>query len=166
MARVVLVHGVAQQFEGPELLSLRLGAALRDGVRLATGTALQAEAVACACYGYFFVEPGTLSGDLPAWNERDVEHGLEAELLDAWCRRAVEIDDAVPPAVEEGTRGPAGYAASRLLLSRWVRERLNALTEARFFQPVSERMLIGELKQAGRRRRPLPMPHRPTPRRR
>ncbi|MGW6356961.1 antibiotic ABC transporter ATP-binding protein [Streptomyces sp. NPDC055092] len=150
MARVVLVHGVAQQFEGPELLSLRLGAALRDGVKLATGKALQPEAVACAFYGNCFVEPGTRSDGLPAWNERDVEDGLEAELLDAWCRRAEEIDDAVPPADEEKTRGPAGYGASRLLLSRWVRERLNALTEARFFRPVSERMLIGELKQVRR----------------
>jgi hypothetical protein len=150
VARVVLVHGVAQQFEGPELLSLRLGAALRDGVKLATGKALQPEAVSCAFYGNCFVEPGTRSDGLPAWNERDVEDGLEAELLDAWCRRAEEIDDAVPPADEEGTRGPAGYGASRLLLSRWVRERLNALTEARFFRPLSERMLIGELKQVRR----------------
>ncbi|WP_406337585.1 antibiotic ABC transporter ATP-binding protein [Streptomyces sp. NBC_00649] len=150
MARVVLVHGVAQQFEGPELLSLRLGAALRDGVKLATGTLLQPEDVACAFYGNCFIEPGTRSGGLPAWNEHDVEDGLEAELLDAWWRQAAEIDDEVEPSDEEGTRGPAGYAASRLLLSRWVRERLNALTQARFFQPVSERMLIGELKQVRR----------------
>ncbi|WP_330279285.1 antibiotic ABC transporter ATP-binding protein [Streptomyces sp. NBC_00056] len=150
MARVVLVHGVAQQFEGPELLSLRLGAALRDGVKLATGTVLQPEDVACAFYGNCFIEPGTRSNRLPAWDEHDVEDGLEAELLDAWWRQAAEIDDGVEPADEDGTRGPAGYAASRLLLSRWVRERLNALTQARFFQPVSERMLIGELKQVRR----------------
>ncbi|MFE6755758.1 antibiotic ABC transporter ATP-binding protein [Streptomyces sp. NPDC057684] len=150
MARVVLVHGVAQQFEGPELLSLRLGAALRDGVKLATGTVLRPEDVACAFYGNCFIEPGTRSNGLPAWDEHDVEDGLEAELLDAWWRQAAEIDDAVEPADEEGTRGPAGYAASRMLLSRWVRERLNGLTQARFFQPVSERILIGELKQVRR----------------
>lgn len=147
MARVVLVHGIGQQFEGPELLSLRLVAAARDGVSLSSELTLGAEDVACAFYGNAFIEPGTPAGGLPAWGERDVEEGLEAELLDAWWRRAAEIDDRVPPADEERTRGPLAYAASRPLLSRWVRERLNALAEARFFEPVSKRMLVSELKQ-------------------
>ncbi|MFD2620781.1 antibiotic ABC transporter ATP-binding protein [Streptomyces chumphonensis] len=146
----MLVHGIAQQFEGPELLSLRLGAALRDGVRLASGMALQPDDVACAFYGDVFVEPGSRSGDLPPWDEHDVVDGLEADLLAAWWRRAAELDDGVSPPDEEGTRGPAGFAVSRLLLSRWVRGALNALSEVRFFQPVSKRMLVAELKQVRR----------------
>lgn len=150
MARVVLVHGVGQQFEGPELLSVRLGAALRDGVKLSSGLTLRPEEVACAFYGNAFVEPGTRAGDLPAWDEHHVDEGFEAELLNAWWRRAAEIDDAVAPADEEETRGLVGYAGSRLLLSRWARERLDALARTRFFQPVVKRMLVAELKQVRR----------------
>ncbi|MFD5633659.1 antibiotic ABC transporter ATP-binding protein [Streptomyces sp. NPDC127077] len=150
MARVVLVHGVAQQFEGPELLSLRLGAAVRDGVKLASGLTLQPKDVACAFYGNVFIEPDSRSGDLPPWDEHDVEDGLEAELLDAWWQRAAELDDEVPPVDEAGTRGPVGFAVSRLLLSQWVRGALNALSAAQFFQPASKRMLVSELKQVRR----------------
>ncbi|PKV84273.1 antibiotic ABC transporter ATP-binding protein [Streptomyces sp. TLI_146] len=150
MARVVLVHGVGQQYEGPELLSLRLGAALRDGVRLASGVRLAPEDVACAFYGNVFVEPGTRSDDLPPWDEHDVEEGLEADLLDAWWQQAAAVDDKVPPVEEDGTRGAVAFGASRLLLSQRVRSALDALSGARFFKPVTERMLIGELKQVRR----------------
>ncbi|MFJ8159157.1 antibiotic ABC transporter ATP-binding protein [Streptomyces sp. NPDC094468] len=150
MARVVLVHGIAQQFQGPELLSLRLAAAARDGVRLSSGLALEPADVACAFYGHAFVEPGTRAGDWPAWDEHDVEEGLEAELLDAWWRRATEVDDGVAPLNQAGTRGFAGYTGSRLLRTRWVRERLEALAHARFFQPVAKRLLVSELKQVRR----------------
>ncbi|MFE1444143.1 antibiotic ABC transporter ATP-binding protein [Streptomyces sp. NPDC058739] len=150
VARVVLVHGIAQQYEGPELLGLRLGAAVRDGVKLATGLTLAPEDVACAFYGNVFLEPGSRSADLPPWNERDVEAGLEADLLQAWWQQAAELEDAVPSPDEEGTRGPAGFAASRLLLSQRARAALNALAGARFFQPVTKRMLVSELKQVRR----------------
>ncbi|MDR3080330.1 MAG: antibiotic ABC transporter ATP-binding protein [Streptomyces sp.] len=157
MARVVLVHGVGQQFKGPETLGLELRAALLDGVAAGVkagapaGVTLDdADDIACAFYGGAFVEPGTRSGGLPPWNEYDVEDGLEAELLDAWFRRVVEIDDQVDAGDEAGTRGVVGYAASRPLLSRWVRARLNGLAQARFFQPVTERALIADLKQVRR----------------
>jgi hypothetical protein len=45
--RVVVVHGVGQEFRGPELMSQSVGPALRDGVWLPRGSAL-APAVACA----------------------------------------------------------------------------------------------------------------------
>ncbi|WP_329437917.1 antibiotic ABC transporter ATP-binding protein [Streptomyces canus] len=150
MARVVLVHGIAQQFQGPELLSLRLAAAARDGVRLSSELVFGPEDVACAFYGNVFVEPGTRAGDLPAWDEHDVEEGLEAELLDVWWQRAVEIDDQVAPADEGEARGWPAYAATRPLRSGWVRARLNALAQARFFQPVAKRLLVSELKQVRR----------------
>ncbi|MFE6840833.1 antibiotic ABC transporter ATP-binding protein, partial [Streptomyces sp. NPDC057705] len=141
MARVVLVHGIAQQFEGPESLGLRLGAALRDGVKLSSGLTLEAGDVACAFYGNAFIEPGTRAWDLPRWNEHDVAEGLEADLLDAWFRRAVELEDSLPSLDEEGTRNLAVYAGSRVLLSKWVRARLNGLAKAKFFQPVAKRAL-------------------------
>ncbi|MEU7516012.1 hypothetical protein AB0B13_29005 [Streptomyces sp. NPDC042898] len=58
--------------------------ALRDGVRLADGLRLPAEDIACAFYGDLYFEKGTRSADLPAWDETDVEDGLEVELLMAW----------------------------------------------------------------------------------
>jgi pimeloyl-ACP methyl ester carboxylesterase len=147
---VVLVHGVGQQYEGPQLLALRLGAALRDGVGLASGMALGADDVACAFYGDVFIEPGSRSQSQPPWDEHDVQGGLEADLLDAWWQQAADLDDQVPRPDEEGTRGVTGYAASRALLSKRVRAALDALSRADFFRPVSERMLIGELKQVRR----------------
>ncbi|MGN9821553.1 antibiotic ABC transporter ATP-binding protein [Streptomyces sp. SD11] len=150
MARVVLVHGIGQQYEGPELLALRLGVALRDGVRLASEVRLAPEDVACAFYGNVFVEPGTRSDELPPWDEHDVEEGLEADLLDAWWQRAATLDEGVPPVEEEGARGAVAFGTSRLLLSQRVRAALDALSGSRFFKPVTERMLIGELKQVRR----------------
>ncbi|MGV9568708.1 antibiotic ABC transporter ATP-binding protein [Streptomyces nigra] len=150
MARVVLVHGVGQQYEGPQLLALRLGAALRDGVGLASGMALSADDVACAFYGDAFIEPGSRSQSEPPWDEHDVQDGLEADLLSAWWQHAADLSDQVPRPDEEGTRGVTGYAASRALLSNRVRAALDALSRADFFRPVSERMLIGELKQVRR----------------
>ncbi|MFE3582667.1 hypothetical protein [Streptomyces vinaceus] len=83
VARVVLVHGIAQRYEGPESLGLTLGAALRDGVQLAAKLTLEPADVACAFYGNAFIEEGTRADDLPPWDENHVRMGLEAELLDA-----------------------------------------------------------------------------------
>ncbi|MFC4500150.1 MULTISPECIES: antibiotic ABC transporter ATP-binding protein [Streptomyces] len=150
MARVVVVHGVGQEFRGPESMGLEAGAALRDGVRLAGGPRLEARDVVCAFYGDLYVEPGTRSADPPDWDETDVADGIEAELLRAWWERAAAIEPEVLGPDATGQRGPVGYGASRLLLSDRVRAALDALSASRFFAKVSDRLLILALKQVRR----------------
>ncbi|OXM56451.1 antibiotic ABC transporter ATP-binding protein [Amycolatopsis thailandensis] len=146
----MVVHGVGQEFRGPELMCQSVGPALRDGVRLSGGPALSAGDVACVFYGDVFFEPGSRTGDVPPWDEFDVETGFEAELLEAWWEYAASVDPAVAGPDEQGTRGAVGYALSRPLLIRRVRAALNALTGLPFFEKVSDRMLVFALKQVRR----------------
>ncbi|MFF4348343.1 antibiotic ABC transporter ATP-binding protein [Streptomyces sp. NPDC001530] len=150
MARVVVVHGIGQEFLGPELMGRDVGPALRDGVRLAGGPRLEPEDVACAFYGHLFFEQGTRSLDVPPWDETDVDEGLESELLQAWWEQAARIDPEVLGPDAAASRGPVGFGASRLLLSERVRAALDALSSSRFFAKVSDRLLIFALKQVRR----------------
>ncbi|WOX22475.1 antibiotic ABC transporter ATP-binding protein [Streptomyces solicathayae] len=145
MARVVVVHGIGQEFLGPEQMRGTAVPALLDGVHLAGHAAPAAEDVDCAFYGDLYLEPGSRSDDLPPWDEFDVEDGLETELLDAWWAAADPERGA-----EEGTRGFAGFTASRALLSERVRAALDALAGTRYFGKVSDRLLILALKQVRR----------------
>ncbi|WP_280344900.1 alpha/beta hydrolase [Nocardia abscessus] len=152
MAEVVVVHGIGQEFLGPELMEERVGPALRDGIRLAAGSGPTPEPVTVGCvfYGDLFFPSGTRGWELPPWDETDVDEGLEADLLAAWWERAAEVDPAVPGPYEPGTRGPVRFGVSRLLLSDRVRAALDALSGSRFFGLVSDRLLILALKQVRR----------------
>ncbi|WP_410598969.1 hypothetical protein [Amycolatopsis sp. lyj-90] len=147
MARVVVVHGIGQEFLGPELMCHQVGPALRDGVRLAGGPDLTATDVACAFYGDLFFPPGVRSRHLPPWDEHDVDE-WEADLLDAWWSAAIAVDPGVDDPA--GSRGALGFVASRALLSRIVRAKLDALGGSRFFGSVSDRLMIFALKQVRR----------------
>ncbi|MER5886910.1 antibiotic ABC transporter ATP-binding protein [Streptomyces sp. NPDC001941] len=150
MARIVVVHGIGQEFLGPEQMRGAAAPALRDGVRLAGAPPIPDEDVACAFYGDLYHEPGTRSGDLPPWDEGDVEEGLEEELLAAWWRAAAEADPAVDGPDEDGTRGLVGFGASRALHVQRVRAALDALAGSRFFGKVSDRLMVLALKQVRR----------------
>lgn len=151
MARIVVVHGIAQEFLGPEQLHRDLVPALRDGVFLHGAPPVEPSDVTCAFYGDLYFEPGTRSLDVPPWDETDVEDGMEAELLAAWWEFAANLDPAVPAPDEPGTRGgPVAFAGSRMLRYAWVRSALDALAASAFFGKVSDRMLIFALRQVRR----------------
>ncbi|MFD5817808.1 antibiotic ABC transporter ATP-binding protein [Streptomyces sp. NPDC127038] len=150
MARVVVVHGIGQEFLGPESMGQNVGPALRDGVRLAGGPRLEAGDVACAFYGDLYFEAGTRSLDIPPWDETDVDEGMEIELLEAWWEQASRIELAVPGPDAADSRGVVGFGASRLLLSERVRTALDALSASSFFAKVSDRLLVFALKQVRR----------------
>ncbi|WP_369146137.1 antibiotic ABC transporter ATP-binding protein [Streptomyces sp. R44] len=145
MVRVVVLHGIGQEFLGPEQMRRQAVPALLDGVGLAGHTPPAADEVGCAFYGDLYFEPGTRSDEVPPWDEFDVEEGLEADLLDAWWQAADPAWGA-----EAGTRGAAGFVASRALRSERVRAALDALAGTRFFGKVSDRLLILALKQVRR----------------
>ncbi|GAA1852976.1 hypothetical protein [Asanoa iriomotensis] len=142
MARVVLVHGIGQQYSGPESMLAAWLPPLQDGLTLAQAAGLvQREDVAAAFYGDLFRPPGRpLSGVAPPpYTAADVTAD-EAALLMLWWAAAAEGDPAVvPPAARTLGRTPASVQAA-----------LRALSGSRFFAGLSTRMMIADLKQVSR----------------
>ncbi|MGW0189632.1 antibiotic ABC transporter ATP-binding protein [Streptomyces sp. NPDC003362] len=150
MARIVAVHGIGQEFLGPEQLRRDLVPALQDGLSPDGATPVTSADVACAFYGDLYFAPGTRATDVPPWDETDVEEGLETELLAAWWEQAASIDPGVPAPDQPGTRGPIAYGASRVIRYAWVRDALDALAASAFFGRYSDRLLVFALKQVRR----------------
>jgi hypothetical protein len=136
VSRVVLVHGIAQQYKGPESLRAECAPALCDGVRFAGG-AVDPRDVSVAFYGDLFRPAGARSPGLPDYDASDVDHLFERELLYAWWREAAEREPAVPaPSASTRTRAP-----------QWVQRAVYALSGSRYFGGLTERALVGSLKQ-------------------
>ncbi|MFD9632934.1 alpha/beta hydrolase family protein [Streptomyces violascens] len=152
MARIVVVHGIAQQFKGPHTLLASVAPALRDGVTAALGAAgpeLGDDDITCAFYGDAFVRPGTRATTVPPYDEADVEPDYESELLLEWWLEAARVyPEVLGP--DAKSRGVAGYLAGRPLKLPMVRRALNALTHAPYFAHVAEPLLIFGLKQVRR----------------
>ena len=135
MARVVAVHGIGQQYEGPDSLRSRWLPALRDGMALAGGSRLGEEALRVAFYGDLFRPKGKSVGT--HYDARDLGSEWEQAMLRAWWEEAARLDSAVPdPSVADKGRTPM-----------LVQRALSALTRSRHFVALSERALIGDLKQ-------------------
>ncbi|MGW2859014.1 antibiotic ABC transporter ATP-binding protein [Streptomyces sp. NPDC001205] len=152
MARIVVVHGVAQQFKGAQTLHAEVAPALRDGVTAAVGAAgpeLGDDDIACAFYGDTFVRPGTRATTVPAYDETDVEPDYESELLLEWWLEAARVHPEVL-GPDAKSRGTAGYLAGRPLKRPMVRRALNALAHAPYFARVAEPLMIFGLKQVRR----------------
>ncbi|MFF4922399.1 hypothetical protein ACFY4B_17610 [Kitasatospora sp. NPDC001261] len=162
MSRVVVVHGVGRQLDTAETLLAEVEPALRGGVGLALrrdpalGHLADGDIV-CAGYGDLYRQAGT-RGE-PYYRAEDVEPGFETELLEAWWREAARLDPGVPgpdAGAPDGTgaapaaRGAVGRLASRPLAVERVRRALHALTRTRYFGPVSDRVLVSDLKQVRR----------------
>jgi pimeloyl-ACP methyl ester carboxylesterase len=125
VSRVVLVHGIAQQYKGAESLRAVLAPALCDGVSL-TGGRLTVDDVGVAFYGDLFRPKGSRSIDLPDYDSSDVDDPFEQDLLRLWWQE------------EPGTR---------VRTAQWVQRALYAVDGMSFFQGLTERALIGSLKQ-------------------
>lgn len=141
MARVVCVHGVAQQVRGEQSLLQAWVPAVADGLTRAAGPPVPAGEVAMAFYGDLFRPPGQLLavGD-PLYGVADVEPGVEQELLLAWWREAAAVDQGVvPPDADTLVQVPGGVQAG-----------LRALSRSRFFADVALRTLVFDLKQVSR----------------
>jgi hypothetical protein len=137
MARVVGVHGIAQQVKGPETLAARWVPALRDGVTLSGSVPPEPSDVVIAFYGDIFRTPGAKALGEPNYTSEDVDDPLERELLELWWAEAARADPAVP-GPDEKTK----------LRTPWVVQRaLNALSQSKFFAALGERMIIALLKQ-------------------
>jgi len=137
MARVVCVHGVAQQREAANTLHEAWAPALSGGVGLAGGRLAESE-VACAFYGDLFRPPGRhLAVGEPVIRPQDLDE-FEHDLLSAWWVEAARSDTAViaPDARTLAVRTPGSVQAA-----------LRALSGSRFFAAIGERALLGDLRQ-------------------
>jgi hypothetical protein len=134
---VLLVHGIAQQYRGPESLRSECAPALCDGVTLAGGQLAPAD-VSVAFYGDLFRPPGrTRATGLPDYDHSDVDNDFEKQLLQAWWLEAARTDPAVP-----GPDDP-----TRVRTPQWIQRALYALSGSSYFGGLAERVLIGNLKQ-------------------
>jgi hypothetical protein len=141
MARILLVHGVGRQYDGESTLAGSYVPALLDGMARAGCTEVAADEVTCAFYGDLFRPPErTLSGGDAALDANDVDEGFESDLLMEWWHEAARVDPEVPP--------PDARTLART--PKTVQAALNALSGSVFFRGVTERALIGDLKQVNR----------------
>jgi hypothetical protein len=135
MARIVAVHGIAQQFEGEYTLAAAWLPALRSGLSLAGGSLDDDKDFGMAFYGDLFREAG--KAVLPPYQPEDIADPWECQLLEAWWEEAARVDENVPSPSDRGKARTPGF----------VQGALAALSQSKFFGGLAERALIGDLKQ-------------------
>jgi hypothetical protein len=139
VSRILLVHGIGQQYKGPESLRAEWQPALNDGIMIADGTAVADEDVAVAFYGDLFRPSGRGPGE-PDLDASDVVDPFDKDVLLSWWAAAASTDPAVP--------GPG--ASTRLRTPYQAQRALAALLHSRFFAGITERALILNLRQVRR----------------
>ena len=136
MARILVIHGIGQEMEGPSSLRAKLFPALQDGLSR-VGAYIDPDDVSFASYGEVFRPKAEFLAPTPYYDAADIEQGYEEDLLLAIWERAARYDDAiVAPDEEVLSRTP--FTARRALA---------ALSRSRFLAGVAERAFIGDLKQ-------------------
>jgi hypothetical protein len=139
MSRIILVHGIGQQYKGPQSLLSEWMPALQDGITLAGGSTLLPGEAIMAFYGDLFRPVGRSLGE-PDLDASDITDPFDQGLLMAWWQVASEIDPAVVgPEAETRARSP--YPVQRAL---------NALGHSKYFASIAERALILDLSQVRR----------------
>jgi hypothetical protein len=136
MAKVVAIHGIAQQIKGGHWLHSEWLPALRDGLERAGAALPNGDDLACAFYGDLFRPSGGKALGF-AWEAEDVEDPWEQEMLRLWWEAAAAADAGVPPPI----------AGGKARTPRLAQRALEALSQWRFFAALGERALIGNLKQ-------------------
>ena len=136
-ARVVAVHGLGQQWLGPEILRTMWLPALQDGLARAGAEPLASDDLAVAFYADLFQTTSSASAGEDA--QEDLEHPderFEQELLVPLSRAAATV---------EGT--PEPEATSRAGRKSVAQSALRTLSSSRFFSGLSTRALMGDLRQ-------------------
>ena len=128
-APIVAVHGLGQQMSGPEVLRSAWLPSLRDGLARAGAEPVASEDLAIAFYGDLF-RPVLDAGG------QDDEQPLEEELVvPLW--RAAATEKAI-----SSTEPVSGLSGKGFV--QWA---LRTLNTSRFFTGLSERAMVGDLRQ-------------------
>lgn len=139
MARVAVVHGVGQQYEGERSLQLTIAPALCDGIDHAGGVVPADDDIHVAFYGNLFREEDA-RGDEEPGEPRSGDNSVEAGLALAWWRAAAHVDP-------ENVQSPDDVTDTRGKTSLTVKAALRALSMSRFATRATQRALLGELRQ-------------------
>lgn len=141
MARIVCIHGIAQEYKSRESLLAEWVPSLRGGAGNAKGQIAETD-VDMAFYGLLFRPSGGKGGpaaeaiatpQIPNFAPGDLDEGLESELL------AELADEATPPEVLPGAK--AG------IVSRSTASMLQLVGATPFFGNAAQRVVIWALKQ-------------------
>jgi hypothetical protein len=151
MAKIVGVHGIAQQYLGAYTLTDRWLPALRDGVATvdrALAASLSADDLRVSYYGDLFRPRGALAVE-DDFSPEDLKSDEELELLHVLYNEALDgqPDENAPP----GALGPVGDMVTRLGRTAAVQRMLERLLASRAFGGnIPEAAFIGNLKQVVR----------------
>lgn len=111
MAGIVGIHGIAQQFRGGYQLGDAWYQSIRDGLVAAghqpAAAALADTDVRVAFFGDLFRRPGSMAAGGPSVSAKDIQPGLERELLRTFYRAAVDQDPSLSPAKERWAPEPS-----------------------------------------------------------
>lgn len=144
VARIVCVHGIAQQYKGERTALVEWLPALQDGVRRARGDqladSLTENDVKMAFYGDIF-RPGDdeLSAGEPLVTAADLTD-YERSLLFAWWQEAAATDQSVDPPEDDAALGTPAT----------VQHALRALSRSKYFAGLAPRLMFGSLVQVRR----------------
>ncbi|MGW4771964.1 hypothetical protein ACWEO2_28475 [Nocardia sp. NPDC004278] len=141
MSPIVGVHGIAQQYRGRYELESMWSTALRDGLFVSEYSDLAErmtpQDLRVSFFGDLFRPSGAMSVEGPPFTHRDVDPGAERDFLEALYGRAVLLEPELAP--PSGAM-VAGRTAVKVVVDRLLRSRALA--------GVTERMLVGNVKQA------------------
>jgi hypothetical protein len=140
MARIVLLHGIGQQYLGPASMHHDIAAALIDGVWLAGGPKLQEDDIKVAFYGDWFRRRGA-KGDL--WlDASDIVDPFEIDFLVAVWALAAELEPNEVPA--------PGQPHQKVAVPFSVQRAINALSRSSWLAGMADNFLLGVLRQVRR----------------
>jgi len=135
MAKIIAVHGIANQFLGEQQIRVHWLPALKDGLARSGHSLANDEEFTCAFYGDLFRPKGKSLGGY--FDASDIEDDWEKEMLAAWWEEAAKVDPAVSS--PDGKCKSIGMSA--------VQNALDALSNSKFFAGLAESALIFDLKQ-------------------
>ena len=81
MVRVVGIHGIAQEYQGPNTLKAEWVSALQDGTTISGVDPLDLDDLGIVFYGDLFRPAGSMAAGIPAFTAADVADGFEKDLL-------------------------------------------------------------------------------------
>ena len=133
MIRVVSIHGIAQEYRGPNTLKTDWITALQDGMTIAGADQLDQDDLGMVFYGELFRPAGSKAAAIPPYTAADVADGFEKDLLEVL---RLGVMDSSDPRATNKARMPAG-----------PQKALYFLSQSPFFAGMTERLIVGLIKQ-------------------